>query len=77
MTDDRNIRIDEAAHVLGVSASTVKKLIRRGELVSYKIGTARLIPFSATQDWIAEQKRLAEQQRAEPVLRRLPLRRQA
>ena len=77
MTDDRNIRIDEAAHVLGVSASTVKKLIRRGELVSYKIGTARLIPYSATQDWIAEQKRIAEQQRAEPVLRRLALRRQA
>jgi excisionase family DNA binding protein len=77
MTDDRNIRIEEAAHVLGVSPSTVKKLIRRGELVSYKIGTARLIPFSATQDWIAEQKRIAEQHRPEPVLRRLPVRRQA
>lgn len=80
MTDDRNLRIPEAAGLLSLSESMVKRLIQHGKLVSYKVGTARLIPYSAVQDYIAEQKRLAilaadgDAEEPRRMLRRMPLR---
>src|SRR5687767_3649092 len=42
----RNIlwSVEEAAPLLGVSAVTIKRLIRRGRLESVKVGERRLIP---------------------------------
>lgn len=40
---DRDYSITDTAHVLGVTAPTIYKLIGRGELDSYKAGNARRI----------------------------------
>ena len=43
----RLITIDEAGHLLGVSRSTVLRLIQRGELPSVRRGRRRLVPLTA------------------------------
>lgn len=41
------ITVDEAGHVLGVSRSTVWRLIQRGELPSVRRAGRRLVPVTA------------------------------
>jgi len=43
----RLVTIDEAGHVLGVSRSTVCRLIQRGDLASVRRAGRRLIPLTA------------------------------
>ena len=46
------LNIAEAAHWLGVSVSTVKRLIRRGELVTVQIGARRKIPNTSLMSYV-------------------------
>ena len=39
----------QAAHILGVSLSTINRAIKTGELESHKIGRRRLIPIRAIE----------------------------
>lgn len=41
------LSVEEAGHVLGVSRSTVWRLIQRGELPSVRRGGRRLVPMTA------------------------------
>ena len=43
--------IDEAGHVLGVSRSTVCRLIQRGDLASVRRAGRRLVPLTALRTW--------------------------
>jgi excisionase family DNA binding protein len=43
------ITVEEAGHALGVSRSTVWRLIQRGELPSVRRGGRRLVPARAVQ----------------------------
>ena len=47
------LSIAEAAHWLGVSVSTVKRLIRRGELITVQIGARRKIPNTSLMSYVA------------------------
>lgn len=50
-TEDRRwLKIEEAAHLLGLSRSKVYELLQDGELRAVKIGGARRIPAH----WLAE-----------------------
>jgi len=51
--------VDEAAKQLGVGKVTLFKLLRTGELRSVQIGTRRLIPDDAIDEYIAELERQA------------------
>lgn len=44
---------DEAAEQLGVSLTTIKALIRTGEIRSVKIGRARRVPLDALQEYVS------------------------
>ena len=46
------LSIAEAAHWLGVSVSTVKRLIRRGELTTVQIGARRKIPNTSLMSYV-------------------------
>ena len=46
------LSIAEAAHWLGVSVSTVKRLIRRGELITVQIGARRKIPNTSLMSYV-------------------------
>jgi excisionase family DNA binding protein len=46
------LTIAEAAHWLGVSVSTVKRLIRRGELINVQIGARRKIPNTSLTSYV-------------------------
>jgi excisionase family DNA binding protein len=48
------LNISEAASWLGVSVSTVKRLISRGELITVRIGARRKIPNTSLADYIAK-----------------------
>lgn len=49
------VRLPAAAAMLGVGVTVVKDLIRRGELVSIRVNTCRLVPVAVIEDFIAEQ----------------------
>ncbi|WP_435055181.1 excisionase family DNA-binding protein [Micromonospora aurantiaca (nom. illeg.)] len=49
----RVLRVEEAAHALGIGRSLVYDLIRSGRLRSFKVGSRRLIPASAIDEAIA------------------------
>lgn len=51
--------VEEAGRALGVSRSTVWRLIRRGDLPSVRRGGRRLVPSSALQTR-ARRRRMAE-----------------
>ncbi|MBN1897547.1 MAG: helix-turn-helix domain-containing protein [Spirochaetes bacterium] len=38
---DRMLNVSEAAHLLGVSTSTIRRLNRLGQIKSYRIGTGK------------------------------------
>jgi len=44
--------VAEAAELLGVGLTTVKALVKSGELRSVKIGHARRVPLEAINDYI-------------------------
>ena len=46
------LTIAEVAHWLGVSVSTVKRLIAKGELVAVRIGGRRKIPNSSLMSYV-------------------------
>jgi excisionase family DNA binding protein len=48
----RVLRVEEAAHLLGIGRSLTYDLIRTGKLRSYKVGSPRLIPNAAIDDAI-------------------------
>jgi excisionase family DNA binding protein len=45
-------RIDEAAEATGLSRQTIYRLIAKGELTSFKVGTRTLIIASVLQDFL-------------------------
>lgn len=49
------LRVEEAARMLSLSRTTVYLLMESGELPSIKCGTARRIPRTALDAWIARQ----------------------
>jgi len=51
--DSLNRNTRETAELLGVSEATVKRLIRRGELLSINIGGRRLVPQTAIDEYQA------------------------
>jgi len=46
------LSIPEAGKRLGVKDSSIKKLIREGQLLSVKIGDRRLVPLTAIDDYV-------------------------
>ncbi|MFV2021600.1 excisionase family DNA-binding protein [Micromonospora sp. LOL_023] len=48
----RVLRVEEAAHELGIGRSLVYDLIRSGRLRSLKVGSRRLIPTAAIDEVI-------------------------
>lgn len=53
MSDDPRIAItvDEAAERVGLSRSSIEKLLRKGELAYKTFGNKRLISPEALQEW--------------------------
>ena len=51
------IRVEEAAQRLAIGRSTIYEAIRRGELESIRIGTARRIPVSALESYVTRQRK--------------------
>ncbi|MFV2083046.1 MULTISPECIES: helix-turn-helix domain-containing protein [Micromonosporaceae] len=51
-TRPRVLRVEEAAHELGIGRSLVYDLIRSGRLRSLKVGSRRLIPTAAIDEVI-------------------------
>lgn len=49
------LRVEEAARMLSLSRTTVYLLLESGQLPSIKCGTARRIPRTALDEWIARQ----------------------
>lgn len=49
------LRVEEAAEYLGVARSTLHDQVVRGVVPSLKVGTRRLIPKAALDQWVAEQ----------------------
>lgn len=54
------ISLSEAARQLGVSRTSLYKLIGRGELQSFRIESRRLIPVSSIDAYIAQQQTAPE-----------------
>lgn len=52
MTPKMVYSVDEVASVLGVSRSTVIRLINDGEIRTKRAGTRILIPVSAVEDFL-------------------------
>ncbi|WP_433697036.1 helix-turn-helix domain-containing protein [Nocardiopsis sp. CA-288880] len=52
-------KVPEAAEALALSVATVWKLVKSGELRSYKVGSSRFIPVAALTEFV--EARLAEQ----------------
>ena len=51
----RNLRVEEAAAVIGIGRTMAYELVMSGKLGSVKIGKARRIPASAVQKYLAAQ----------------------
>jgi excisionase family DNA binding protein len=47
------VRVEEAAHMLSLSRSTIYEMMDAGELPSVRRGTARRIPLAAIREWVA------------------------
>lgn len=48
------LRVDEAAHLMSLSRSTIYEMMAKQELPSVRYGNARRIPFAAIQQWIKD-----------------------
>ena len=59
MQDQVLLRVELAAERLGIGRSTLYQMIRRGEIESITIGSARRIPVEAINDYV---QRLREEQ---------------
>lgn len=49
------VRVEEAAHILSLSRSTIYEMMDAGELPSVRRGTARRIPVAALRAWVERQ----------------------
>ncbi len=56
------LSIEDLARLLGVSRSTAKSIIARGEIATITIGARRLITPRAYQEYIKRREREAEAQ---------------
>jgi excisionase family DNA binding protein len=56
------IRVEEAAHLLSLSRSTVYELLASGDLPSVTIGAARRIPMAALEEWVLQRTEGAHDQ---------------
>jgi excisionase family DNA binding protein len=54
--------LDETGGRLGVSRTTVKKMLISGELISVKIGRRRMVPAISLQRWMDKRTAEAEAQ---------------
>jgi excisionase family DNA binding protein len=63
------VGVKGAAAMLGTSVGTVNTLIYRGEILSVRVGTRRLVPVTAIEEWIA---RLTEDARAKVAKGQVP-----
>lgn len=54
-----SVSVDEAAHLLGVSRSTLFTLLEAGTIRSVKVGSRRLIPRQALDDFLQQSDTLA------------------
>lgn len=50
-----SVSVEDAAHLLGVSAPTVYQLIQRGGLPAFKAGSRTLIGVAALRRWVDAQ----------------------
>lgn len=57
---ERLLSIDDLARLLGVSRSTAKSIIARGEIATITIGARRLITPRAYHEYIENRERAAE-----------------
>ena len=57
--EDRLLSPDEAAHMLGLSAYTIRAMARDRELPALRLGRYWRFRRSSLQEWIAEQERKA------------------
>ena len=57
-------RVPEAAQKIGVSRATLYRLLTAGEIDSFTVGAARLVPAAALRKWVAEKCPEAEGQHA-------------
>jgi len=48
------VRPKEVARLLQCSERTARGLIATGEIESVKVGSMRLVPYSALEDWLNE-----------------------
>ena len=55
-SESRTITAKEAAILLGVSQSTIYRMFNSGELVSFKVRTARRTSTAACEDYIRKQQ---------------------
>ena len=46
--------VDEPATMLGVGRSTIYELLETGRVRSVKVGTRRLVPIAALDDFLAQ-----------------------
>jgi excisionase family DNA binding protein len=49
------LTVNQTAELLSISDDQVYRLLRRGELTSFKIGRLRRIPRAAVDTWIDQQ----------------------
>lgn len=47
-----HVRIEEAARILGVSRTQMFRLLKNGEIASYRVGRHRLVPRAACAEFI-------------------------
>jgi excisionase family DNA binding protein len=54
VTPPLSVSVDEAARLLGLGRSNVFKLLESGEIRSVKVGSRRLVPRKALEEFLAE-----------------------
>lgn len=51
---ERKISVRQCADFLGISTETVRRMIRRGDLVAYRIGRNFRIPISSVRNLLGD-----------------------
>lgn len=52
MSDEMMLRVDEAARRISMGRSYFFEMLRRGEIASVKLGSARRVPVRALEEWM-------------------------
>jgi len=53
-TTPLSVSVEQAAHLLGLSRSTIFSLLETGAIRSVKVGSRRLVPRQALEDFLAQ-----------------------